>query len=52
MENYKLTSEAKADLRRIYRRGVRKYGELQTITDALVVLTPSTIALTIKLPTG
>jgi len=29
MENYRLTPEAKADLRRIYRRGVREYGEQQ-----------------------
>lgn len=27
MGSYKLTLEAKADLRRIYRRGVREYGE-------------------------
>jgi toxin ParE1/3/4 len=30
MGNYKLTPEAKADLRRIYKRGVREYGEAQT----------------------
>ncbi len=29
MGSYKLTPEAKADLRRIYRRGVREYGEIQ-----------------------
>lgn len=29
MGSYKLTLEAKADLRRIYRRGVRDYGETQ-----------------------
>lgn len=27
MGNYKLTPEAKADLRRIYKRGVRDHGE-------------------------
>ncbi len=29
MGSYKLTPEAKADLRRIYRRGVRDFGEFQ-----------------------
>ena len=29
MGNYKLTPEAKADLRRIYKRGVRDHGETQ-----------------------
>ena len=29
MANYKISKDAKADLRRIYRRGVREYGETQ-----------------------
>lgn len=29
MENYRLTENAKADLTRIYRRGLREYGEAQ-----------------------
>ena len=29
MGNYKLTPEAKIDLRRIYKRGVRDYGEVK-----------------------
>ena len=30
MANYRIAEDAKADLRRIYRRGVREYGEAQT----------------------
>jgi len=30
MGNYRLTENAKADLKRIYRRGLREYGEAQT----------------------
>jgi len=29
MANYRISEDAKADLRRIYRRGVREYGEAQ-----------------------
>ena len=29
MANYRISEDAKADLRRIYRRGVRDYGEAQ-----------------------
>jgi toxin ParE1/3/4 len=29
MANYRLTENAKADLKRIYRRGLREYGEAQ-----------------------
>ena len=29
MANYRIAEDAKADLRRIYRRGVREYGEAQ-----------------------
>ena len=29
MANYRIAEDAKADLRRIYRRGVREYGETQ-----------------------